>query len=84
MTCANIKVMLQDGLNHPIAPLFVNKANEFSCRVTLSSQGYTLNAKSLLGVLSLGVGQNEEITLTADGPGEDVAVAILAEFLQRS
>lgn len=83
MTYAKVKVVLQGGLSHPIASCFVKKANEFPCRVTLSSQGYTLNAKSLLGVLSLAVGQNEEVTLTADGPEEKAAVAALAEFLQK-
>lgn len=83
MTSVKVNVMLPGGLNHPIASCFVKKANEFPCRVTLSSQGYTLNAKSLLGVLSLGVGQNEEVTLAADGPEENAAVAALAEFLQK-
>lgn len=48
----------------------------------MSHKERMINAKSLLGVLSLGVGCNEEVILTADGQGEELAVAALAGFLQ--
>ena len=70
------------GLDRPTAVFFVRKATEFPCHITMSHKERMINAKSLLGVLSLGVGCNEEVILTADGQGEELAVAALAGFMQ--
>lgn len=82
MTNMTVTMTLCKGLDRETAVFFVRKATEFPCRITMSHRERIINAKSLLGVLSLGVGCNEEVVLTADGQGEELAVAALADFLQ--
>ena len=81
MTNRTRTVMLQDGLSNRAATFFVQKATGFPCRITVSHMNRTINAKSLLGVLSLGVAHNEKVVLAADGQDEELAVTALADFL---
>ena len=82
MTNKTIKITTYKGLDRHIAVFLVQKATEFPCSITMSHRERIINAKSLLGVLSLGVGCDEEVKLTADGQDEELAVAALASFLQ--
>lgn len=84
MTNMTVTITPHEGLDKHTAVFFVQKATEFPCRITLSHKERIINAKSLLGVLSLSVGCNEEVLLAADGAGEECAVAALAEFLHMS
>lgn len=49
--------------------------------VTISKSGKSVNAASILGVISLGIDHNDEVTIAAEGDGADGVVAELAEFL---
>lgn len=71
------------GLHARPASLFSQAAAEAGIPVTLTSAaGKTVNAASILGVLSLGVGHGEEVTLAADGDGADDALDALAKLLE--
>ena len=63
------------------ATFFIKKANEFTSHITASRENNSVNAKSLLGVLSLGIVQGTVIQLIADGPDAEEAVEALAELL---
>ena len=69
------------------ATFFIQKANEFKSSIWMEKDERRVNAKSLLGVLSLGVVQGTEITLIADGVDEaeaiDSLVALLADGLNQ-
>ncbi len=72
------------GLHARPASLFAQAASKVGVPVTLTSAaGKSVNAASILGVLSLGIGSGEEVKLQADGDGADQALDTLAEFLSR-
>ena len=74
-------VMNQVGLHARPATFFIQKANEFKCSIWVEVEERRVNAKSLLGVLSLGIVKDTEINLIANGSDEEEAVEALAELL---
>jgi len=70
------------GLHARPASLFAQAASKTGVAVTLTSAaGKSVNAASILGVLSLGIGHAEVVTLAADGDGADAALDTLSELL---
>lgn len=70
------------GLHARPASLFAQAAAKVGVPVTLTSAaGKSVNAASILGVLSLGIGHGEEVTLAAEGDGAEAALDSLAELL---
>ena len=69
------------GLHARPATFFIQKANSFKSSVWVEKDDRKVNAKSLLGVLSLGIAQGMTITLLADGSDEDEALAGLVELV---
>jgi phosphocarrier protein len=77
------------GLHARPATFLIQKANEFNSSVWLEKDERRINAKSLLGVLSLGVAKGEDIRIIGDGSDETAAVdtlydLITSEFLSDS
>lgn len=70
------------GLHARPATFFIQKANEFKCSIWVEVEERRVNAKSLLGVLSLGIVKGTEITLIANGSDEEDAVEALATLLE--
>ncbi len=71
----------QVGLHARPATFFIQKANEFKSTIWVEKDEHRVNAKSLLGVLSLGIIKGSIIDLIADGPDEKDAVDALAELI---
>lgn len=71
----------QVGLHARPATFFIQKANEFKCSVWVEREDRKVNAKSLLGVLSLGIVKGTEINLIADGSDEEEAVEALVNLI---
>ena len=69
------------GLHARPATFFIQKANEFKSGIWVEKDERRVNAKSLLGVLSLGITKGTTITLLADGSDEKEAVAALSELV---
>ena len=69
------------GLHARPATFFVQKANCYKCSVWVEKEDCRVNAKSLLGVLSLGISKGSEITLIADGADEADAILGLAALI---
>ena len=78
-----VVVRCESGLHNRQATYFVQKANEFESSIWLESGSRKMNAKSLLGIMSLGIGTGSTVTLSAVGPDEEAAVAALDMLLQR-
>jgi len=76
-------VRCESGLHNKQATYFVQKANEFESSIWLESGSRKMNAKSLLGIMSLGVITGSKVTLIAAGPDEEAAVNALEVLLQR-
>jgi phosphocarrier protein HPr len=82
MPSRTVTVASSVGLHARPASLFAQAAAKLDVPVTLTSaSGKSVNAKSILGVLSLGVGHGEEVTLAAEGEGAEQALDTLAELL---
>ena len=69
------------GLHARPATFFVQKANSFKSSMWVEKEDCRVNAKSLLGVLSLGISKGTAITLIADGVDENNAIDGLAELI---
>lgn len=76
-------VRCDSGLHNRQVTYFVQKANEFKSTIWLESESRRMNAKSLLGIMSLGVVTGAEVTLSAEGPDAEEAVNALDALLQR-
>lgn len=78
-----VVVRCESGLHNRQATYFVQKANEYGCSIWLESDNRKMNAKSLLGVMSLCIVTGSKITLSADGSDAEAAVNALEALLQR-
>ena len=78
-----VLVRCESGLHNKQATYFVQKANEFESSIWLESGNRRMNAKSLLGIMSLGIVTGSTVTLTASGPDAEAAVNALEVLLQR-
>lgn len=83
MYSKEVVVRCESGLHNRQATYFVQKANEFNCSIWLESGSRKMNAKSLLGIMSLGIVTGTTVTLIADGSDAENAVAALETLLQR-
>ena len=70
------------GLHARPATFFIQKANSFKSSIWIEKDDRKVNAKSLLGVLSLGIAKGMVVTLVAEGQDENAAVAALIELVQ--
>ena len=82
MYSKEVVVRCESGLHNKQATYFVQKANEYESSIWLESGNRKMNAKSLLGVLSLGIMKDTTVTLIADGSDEKEAVDALAELIE--
>ena len=78
-----IVVRCESGLHNRQATYFVQKANEFNSSIWVESDNRKMNAKSLLGIMSLGIVTGATVTLSAMGPDAEAAVTALEALLQR-
>ncbi len=78
------EVVLQNqvGLHARPATFFIQKANEFKASIWVEKDERKVNAKSLLGVLSLGIARGTTISIIADGVDEKEAVDALIELIE--
>ena len=70
------------GLHSKFAASFIKKANEFRSSIWVERDDRRVSAKSLLGVLSIGVLGGDSVTIVADGNDEDKALAALVELVE--
>ena len=71
----------QVGLHARPATFFIQKANEFKSSIWIEREERRVNAKSLLGVLSLGIVKGTAVNIVADGVDENEAIATLSELI---
>lgn len=70
------------GLHARPAGMFVKKAAEFKSTVEVITKGKTVNAKSIMGIMSLGLAQGDELTISANGEDQESAVNALVELVE--
>jgi len=81
MESREFHIVAETGIHARPATLLVQAASKFSSNVTLSYQGKDVNLKSIMGVMSLGVGQNADVRISAEGDDEAEALAAIAETM---
>ncbi len=76
-----VTIRLEQGLEARPVAMLVQVASRHSSSVYLEADGRKVNAKSIMGMMSLGLGSGEMVTVIADGPDEDAAVADMTDYL---
>ncbi|MBJ8053803.1 HPr family phosphocarrier protein [Bacillus cereus] len=77
-----VKVALKNGLQARPAALFVQEANRFHSDIFIEKDGKTVNAKSIMGIMSLAIGTSSMITITTEGSDAEEALEALAAYVQ--
>ena len=81
MISRSVTIRNSVGLHARPATFFVQKANSFKSSIWVEKEDCRVNAKSLLGILSLGITKGTNITLIADGVDESSAIEGLSELI---
>ena len=81
MFVKDVVVQNQVGLHARPATFFIQKANEFKSSIWIEKEERRVNAKSLLGILSLGIVGGTAIRIIADGADEELAVQSLVDLV---
>ena len=81
MKNCEVVVTNASGLHARPATFFIQKANTYKCTIMVEKDDRKVNAKSLLGVLSLGIAKGMTVTLIADGEDENAAITGLVELV---
>ena len=81
MVTKKVKIQLENGLAASPVAMLVQVASKFDSRIYLLSDGKKVNAKSIMGMMSLGLDNGEELEIMADGKDEKAAADALEQFL---
>ena len=81
MVSCEVTVSNAVGLHARPATFFIQRANEFKSTIWVEKEERKVNAKSLLGVLSLGITKGTSIVIMADGNDEEEAVTTLVDLI---
>lgn len=79
----NVRVNLKTGLQARPAAFFVQEANRFASEIFLEKDQKKVNAKSIMGVMSLAISSGAQITITAEGIDAEEAVNRLREMIEK-
>ena len=82
MCMKDVEVKNQVGLHARPATFFIQKANEYKSSIWVEKEERRVNAKSLLGILSLGIVGGAKIRIIADGSDEQLAVDSLVKLVE--
>ena len=81
MITKEITINIPNGLEaRPIA-LLVQVASQYECSIHVATNDKRVNAKSIMGMMSMGISAGEKVTVTAEGPDEEVAVENIEKYL---
>ena len=82
MTSQTVTVINQTGIHARPASLFIKAASAFRSQITITKNGASGSAKSLLSILALGIHKGSVITIVAAGEDEKEAVATLVQLVE--
>ncbi|MBQ3584980.1 MAG: HPr family phosphocarrier protein [Lachnospiraceae bacterium] len=81
MKMKNMKIELQTGLEARPVAVFVQIASQYESSIYVEHNNKRVNAKSIMGMMTLGLPSGEEVTVSADGTDEEEALKGIEEFL---
>ncbi len=79
----DFNVTAETGIHARPATLLVQTASKFNSDINLEYKGKSVNLKSIMGVMSLGVGQGSDVTISVDGADESDAMAAIVETMKK-
>lgn len=77
------QIVAETGIHARPATLLVQAASKFTSNVTLEYKGKSVNLKSIMGVMSLGVGQGADVIISAEGEDEVAAITAIEEAMKK-
>lgn len=77
------KITSDTGIHARPATMLVQTASKFDAEINLEYNGKTVNLKSIMGVMSLGIGKGAEIKITASGSDENEAIQAVEETIKK-
>lgn len=77
----SMTIQLTSGLEARPVAVLVQKASQYDSKVYIQAEGKKVNAKSIMGMMSLGLNMGEEVTVIADGEDESDAVESIEAYL---
>lgn len=83
METRDYNIIADSGIHARPATLLVQSASKFQSDVNLAYNGKSVNLKSIMGVMSLGVGKGADVTITAEGADEADAIASIDETMKK-
>ena len=83
MASKEFHIVAETGILARPATLLVQTASKFTSEITLEYKGKSVNLKSIMGVMSLGVGQGADVTISAEGADADDAISTIAETMTK-
>ena len=81
MKNSTVEIKLQNGLEARPVAMLVQVASKFESRIYLESTGMKVNAKSIMGMMSLGLDNGDQVMVTAEGTDEEAAVDAIEKYL---
>lgn len=81
MKTSNVRVNLENGLDVRPVALLVQEASKYDSTIHILVENKKVNAKSIMGMMSLGLNNGEELQIMAEGSDEEKAVEGIAQFL---
>jgi len=81
MITKEIVINIPNGLDARPVALLVQVASQYECSIHVETTDKRVNAKSIMGMMSMGISAGESVTVTADGPDEKLAVENIEKYL---
>lgn len=76
-----VEIKLQNGLEARPVAMLVQVASKYESKIYLESSGKKVNAKSIMGMMSLGLDNGDQVTVTAEGTDEEAAADAIGNYL---
>ncbi len=81
MITKEMVIKIPNGLDARPVALLVQVASQYECSIYVESKNKRVNAKSIMGMMSMGIATGETVTVTADGPDEEAAIENIEKYL---
>ena len=81
MKTKTIQIRLESGLDARPVALLVQEASKYDSTIYMEAEGRKVNAKSIMGMMTLGLANGEELVVSADGEDEEQAIESIEKFL---
>ena len=76
-----VKIQLENGLEARPVAMLVQLASQFESEIHIASDNRQVNAKSIMGMMTLGLSNDEKVTVQAEGADEEKAVESISQYL---